>query len=493
LDRVVINGEKQKIMKNWGLLALIGLYIISCIPIEDKINPAVGLVDLQSTYYYQDTIKIKTIFTDNNGMASGKITISRYPVADATGEAWVYADSFDLQGRRIEPEWDIVVPAYKQVGSYLLTLTGFDEGKNPDTLQRVFQIRADTQVPVFHETSIGLSTISDTLFLACRSEVVPIAGGVSDNLKISKIGYAWGNIQPTFLATSTDSLGLAALYRGNIVVPSNAKDGDLLSLQLVAVDTFGNSSTKKYKIKIDCDDQAPTVRVMKTTPSLSANRRVFVPEGGGFSIDRALAWDNRQIASATAYFQPSSSPLAVYASTEVGKSDTVNLADYLPLSFSLPTGAVPGEIYQITLRATDTLGNTSLDETFDVVVLEDAPPIVTVTDTYINGSPVAFSQNSSSPTMIAPKDVLTFSGKVEDQIGLETISFDWFNSAASPVTVKIYKDLQTKLVSLSNLHNTSTFVVPSMVTEGARYTLTIHVWDTKAQETKVVYYFIVKS
>ncbi|MBX2844213.1 MAG: hypothetical protein KTR26_20775 [Flammeovirgaceae bacterium] len=481
----------RKDLKSISYWFLVFFAISSCIPIEDKIGPKVNDFDIQNTYFYQDTIDFSVIFTDNSGLDSGSIVIERISTVTPGPEAWFFLDTFNIRGRRIEPNFKIVVPEYKEVGEYTLTVFGYDEGGNPDTVRRIFNLQPDISSPVFDSLFIGLDKINDSTYLACRSSVINISGNVKDNLKLNRVGFSMNNGKENLSVNATDSLDLATLFRNQVNIPPDTQDSTVINLNIIAVDTFENRSIKTFKILVDCDDQSPKIEVIKSTPKLNAFNRVFVTQGGRFKIPELNIKDNRFISEATVYYNLQSDPLTLFGTTKINSSGPVNLNDFIKLEFDIPSSAPIGEVREVSIMAEDSIGNESEIAKITINVIEDESPLIIITDTYINNSAVAFDQVGYTP--IKPGDFVTFDGKVEELNFLKSLQIYWSDElSVEDPQVNEVNFLQLPL-NLSEYHNLFSFVIPDNALVGTKFKLVIVATDSKNQETKMIYLFEVSN
>ncbi|WP_020532439.1 hypothetical protein [Flexithrix dorotheae] len=481
----------KKSIKTIPFLFLVFLAISSCIPIEDKVGPRVNDFDIQATYFYQDTIDFSVIFTDNSGLDSGSIVIDRIPTVTPGPNAWFYLDTFDIRGRRIEPNFKIVVPEYKEVGEYILTVFGYDEGGNPDTVRRIFNLQSDNSFPVFDSLLIGLTQLNDSTYIACRSSIINISGNVKDNLKLNRVGFSMNNGKENLSVNSTDSLDLATLFGNQVNIPPDTQDSTIINLHIIAVDTFENRSVKTFKILVDCDDQSPKIEVIKSNPKLNSFNRVFVTQGGKLKIPELKIEDNRFISEASVYYNLQAEPLSLFGSTNINSSDPVNLNDFINLEFDVPLSAPIGEVREVSIMAKDSIGNESEITKIIINVIEDEPPLIIITDTYISNSAVAFNDTGYTP--IKPGDFVTFDGKVEELNFLKSLKIYWSEESSVEAPLVNEVNFLQLPINLSEYHNLFSFVVPDNASLGTKFKLEIVPTDSKNQETKKVYLFEVSN
>ncbi|MDW7695413.1 hypothetical protein R9C00_27505 [Flammeovirgaceae bacterium SG7u.111] len=476
-------------MRRLLILFVSVILVYGCIPIEDKINPKVQGLDIAGTYFYQDTIKFSVIFLDNNGLDSGSLLINKFPIETATEAAWSHIDTFEISGRRVEPSFEIVVPEYKELGTYLITVYGFDEGGNPDTVKRFFDLKGDETAPEINELKIGLEQDSEGNYKACRSTVIDVDGFASDNLNVNKVGFSWGGSKANLAFYSGDSIGLASVFDNKLIVPKNLPSDTLINLNIIAVDSFDNVGVKTIPIKIDCDDIAPSFSLVKSQPRVNINNRTFVTEGNQFTIEEIYVSDNRFTKSVSVYFNKLGEELSLYDEAELNTAETTELSQLLDLEFEIPASANIGDIYEVSLLASDSSGNNSELFVVQTIVIEDKAPLITITDTYINDVDTGFLL--SGYTSIKAGEYVTFKGKVEEEFKLDLLQIYWFNERETP-QVYLERNIFFSLpLNLASYHDQSSFAIPQSAVAGETYELKIYVVDSKGQEAEVVYKFVV--
>jgi hypothetical protein len=482
-------------MRNIGKYFLwfvsVTILIQSCIPIEDKIGPQVNPFDIQNTYFYQDTINFSVIFTDNSGLDSGSLVIEKLNVSETSGpDAWFYLDTFDIRGRRIAPNFSIQVPEYKETGDYLITVFGFDEGGNPDTVKRIFALEADGKAPIFKGLDISLDSLANGVYTACRSEVVNFKGYVTDNLKINQIGFRFSNAQSAMGFYSTDSVTFSDIFQDFVRIPPDTPDSTLLTLEISAVDTFKNTTTQTFDILVACDDRPPTFSIAQSRPIISQNNRVKVTQGGTLSISEMFVLENDKLKYTTIYYNKNTEALTELVFIDLSStSGDVLLNDFTTLDFEIPFTDKPGEIREITFVATDINGNQSELYKVYIDIIIDAPPVLILTNTYINNVETAFSEVNYVP--VKAGDVLSFAGKVEELNKLDLLEMYWYEESLLPnISVSATSFISLPL-NLTDYFNADTFTMPTNAFQDTNYLLIIRVVDSKGQETLKKYLFTV--
>ena len=461
----------------------------SCIPIEDKISPQVNEFEIKDVYYYQDTILFSVIFTDNSGLDSGSLVIEKMADVSTPGpDAWFYENTFDIRGRRIAPDFQIEVPEYKETGDYMLTVYGFDEGGNPDTVRRVFNLVADNKLPEYKNLGISLEKLNDSIYTACRSEVISFNGYVTDNLKLSKIGFSFGEGNQNLSFYSTDSIQLREIFEDFVRIPPDTPDSTLLQLNVIAIDTFDNKTIETFNIWVECDDEAPQFYVEQTTPQINTENRVKVTQGSKFLIDKMLVSENRFLKDLTIYYNNSKETLQEFASITINSTEKeTDLNSLVDLSFDVPLSDNIGDVREITFVATDGAGNSTNLYKVYIDVIPDNPPNLLITNTYINRVLTTFSEEIYIP--VKAGDFITFAGKIEELNALSILEIYWYEEGFPPSVALSFNSFDELPVNLSDFHDENSFVVPENAQVGFKYVLQIKAVDSKGQESLKNYLF----
>jgi|GEM_PF-6539089 len=481
----------RSINKYFFYFLYFSMLLQACIPIEDKIGPQVNDFEIRETYYYQDTINFSVIFTDNSGLDSGSLIIEKLDqFEDQNSNAWFYLDTFNIRGRRIAPDFSIKIPEYKETGDYLITVFGFDEGGNPDTVKRVFTLEADASAPVFKNVSISLDAVNDSLYTACRSEVIRFDGYVTDNLKINQIGFGFSNTRDNTVFFSTDSVNIEDVLQDFVRIPPDTQDSTLITLEILAIDTFQNVGSKKYNILVACDDRPPTFNILKSSPSININNRVKVTQGGSLSINEMFIIENTNLRNVIVYYNKNNEILSELDNIDLrGTTGDVRLNDFIPLNFDIPLTDNPGEIREITFVATDESGNQSELYKVYIDVIPDNPPDLILTNTYINRIDNTFSEVSY--IQVQAGDVISFAGKVEELNRLDLLEFYWYDESLLPALVNRFNTFPELPLNLVDYIEDDSFKVPENALSGTNYVLTIRAVDTQGQEDMKRFLFTV--
>jgi len=488
-----MNAKKD--LQTWGkslypILIVSLLLAFGCIPIEDKINPEISVGELRPIYYYQDTLHFSLFLFDNSNTDSVHLTIGKMGVEVDGLPPWEYADSMRVEGRRVEPSFEIVVPEYKQTGNYLLTAYGFDEGGNVDTLQRLFQLEADNTPPVFESLTLGLQQNAEGQYIACRSEVLSIRGGVADNLHLKRLGFSLGEAAGNLIRVAADSMSIGQFLSDKVSIPTNIPDGSLLNFTIIAEDTFQNRSSHTFPILVNCDDRSPELTYMSSTPKLNNNFRASLRKGQVWQLSELMVADNRQVTSVSVFFNKKGRNLQPFAELQTESAGPFNLADSLPLNFTIPDNAFAGEIYEVSISAQDSAGNISPFFRAELQVVEDLPPSIIVTDTYRNEEWLRFAEDDY--VAVRRGDYLSFDGKIDEDFQLVWLRYYWHQEGNTPEPHLEQSNFTQYPINLRNTYPEKAFRVPTNATLGSRWLLKIEAWDGQNQSVSRVYRFEVE-
>lgn len=478
------------------LLVPLGIFYIviySCIPIEDVVPPQIDSFTLQedAIYYYQDTLSFDVVYRDNALLDSGIIRVKKSETELSTPNDWDTIISLELVGRRLERGFSIRVPEFKTPGRYNVELVIFDQGKNSTSSTRSFLLEQDNTNPVFNGLKIDLEQGRDGTFQACRSEIIGIEGGVSDNLSVSRIGFQLSSGQNDAVAVSADSLAVGSFFGSSVVVPSNVPNGELLTLTVFAIDTFQNRVEQDFIINVACDDEPPQITIAQTSPSLNANSFANVAQGTRFSIDSLVISDNEYLSTARVFFNTQGEPLTELYNRELNTSNPVDLSDSVNLVFEIPDDAAIGLTREITIVATDSSGNRTPNPTvITFSVIEDVAPVILITNTYINRVETSWSTTDTTPLSIG--DEINFDGKVEELNRLSNLTVFW-GEESNPTAVINLKEFSSLPLNLSSIQDTRTFRVPNNAEPDSIFLLRIVATDSRNQSTEVSYRFRIEQ
>ncbi len=473
-------------IKYLSRLALWGFVIYSCIPIDDVIPPNIDAFSLEenSIYFYKDTISFDVVYTDNVLLDSGVIQISKAPEEVPTENDWDTTIVLNqLQGRRLERVYSVKVPEYKSPGRYIVSITVFDRDGNQNVQTRSFFVQQDQTFPVFSNVTLGLSQRADGAFEACRSTIVPISGLVTDNLSVNRLGFALSSGQQDAVAVLGDSLELSEFFGSSVLIPSDVVNGTALTLTIFAIDTFQNRVEQDFIINIACDDVLPEIVFVQATPELNTENFTNVAQGGRFSIDSVLVSDNEFLKEATVFFNSQGEALSELYTVSLNTTSAVDLADSVNLVFEIPDDAPIGQTRDISFIVTDSVGNSSPLTVVSYSVVEDLPPLVLITNTYIDLQERSWDINQ--PTTVQPGVSISFDGKVEELNALSNVVVEWGPEGNQQVVANI-TEFNSLPYNLAFIFEDVTLRIPNNA-EGL-YRLTISATDTRQQSSEAVTY-----
>ncbi len=460
-----------------------------CIPIEDRIDPLVEGTQVREVYFYNDTIQLSVSFSDNNQLDTGFVSIERLQgQPPSIYPPWSENIGVSLRGRRLDKDFTIAVPPFVAPGEYTLIISGRDVGGNQVTQTSNFFVQQDNIPPVFHNLAIGLSEGPDGVYQACRSEVIRITGGVSDNLSVVRLGFQLGTVSQGVLSVSADSLSVGDSFGNQVLVPPGIDNGTLLELTVFAIDTFNNRTEARFNIRVDCDDRPPVIFVGSTSPQAD-NGRVQVVQGMDFRINNAVVTDDRLVANVKVYYNLLGANPVLRHEISPGTA-SVNLHEAVDLVFPIPVETPIGQIFELTILATDSEGNTSLPFIITVTVVEDGPPVIVVTNTYINGIDTPLSPGTLN--RIARRQSFTLDGKVEEQLALTLFRLAWgpeseVNQGRGQISE--FREFESLPLNLIDYFSANSFIVPPTAVIGSVYVLDIRAVDSRNQTTTLRYRF----
>ncbi len=498
-------------MSRYAYFIVLAMIAASCIPVVDEREPIVNQhpsIELSEIYYYETKIRFKLTLRDNNALSILRISINHKDQAKASPNDFSYFQQLNIQGRRLDRTFEVFVDKSKfyRVGTYEIRAVVFDKYDNSRTLIREFELKADSIPPVFENLALGLVPYSDPRvadYVACRSQIVKVFGQVRDNLLLTRVGVRFpgtlnGVAQEEIVSVLYDKfIKLDTFFKNNLVIPPGAKDGEVLTMTFYAYDTAidnrvtaenpfsGNRVERSFKILVQCDDQPPVIEVLAVLPRFVAPKEVSLVEGGTLRITNAKVSDNKGLSKIWVAFNREGRDVNIVDSLIIRDfSTSVNLsASGLRSVFDVPPTARPGDIFNLSYFAQDSAGNFAEPYVIKISIIENQPPTIQITDTYVNGIPRAFSTSASLPLPVSASDVIRFDGKVDDDYLLSSVSAIWNGnlviSRLSPSTPFDWASAQTN----------TTFVVPTRVTS---FELRLQATDEKGLESSKVYYFVLR-
>jgi hypothetical protein len=536
----------------WLLVFGIATFLFACVDVQDVIDPRFQFVVnsedgiIKDTYYYGDSISFEVTFTDNSSIVKSEVAIGKessdpinnpVDITDTVSSWGIYITELaDLSGSRfVQRTVNEKIPTifkgeFLDPGTYFIYLSVEDVGGTFIDFKETFTIVADQTEPTITIDGLGLQKDASDNYEACVGFVVPVDGYVKDNTKIKSLQYRFTRESNTSefstsepqvinsdVPTENDSVYIATIFgEFGVTIPSQIAGVDVesetLLFTVIATDTFNNKSTStSIPIVVNCDTEIPTVQVLKTTPVLNSNLVFDIPVGGSFSIDSIRFTDISGLGDITLDLRKGSlSVIAQNIGIPAGVVDTT-FVDESSFQFigGTNTGdlfSIIGNIYTLTITATD-LESPANVATIRITLntVEDASPTIEVVDLLINPDNQVIDTifiNVSDGGIFNATDVivraeaipvvsyLIASGKVQDDIGINSIEFIWErpNSTNEPFT-PVVENTPT-VVQLDDLIPVDLFSFPTN-SDGSRlvgdYIFTILIEDTIGNITEVSY------
>ncbi len=500
-------------MKRTYFLLLCFVLIWSCIPIVDKIAPTIqDFSNFRLTYHVQDTILLFMTYRDNDRLDSVSININRQ--VPPAANPWRYFSKRSIRGRRFEDTIRIPIPRNAATGIYDLDVRLLDFSKLQSRPQdTIFELLGDNRAPIISRllvTNTGVGNIPQTdaqgRFITCRSSVIRFSGFVTDNIRVREVRASLTditvapavNLLNTARVVTGDTIRLANLFDNDIRIPSNIANGRTLQLTLTAIDGEGNLSTaQRLNFVVNCDDQAPTFAVVRTTPQIAPSREVGVIEGSRFQILDATAADDTGLGLLTVTFNQVNQARNTVLQRNLGGAKRVRIDSLLALTpnlFQLPANAIPGAIYELVVTITDLSGNSIQPFQILITVIRDEPPVVFVANTYIDNKEVRLIRSSglaggtAALNQIGRGQVLQVEGKVEEDRALEYIRIFWGPTGQETQVVDLKGADITLPFDFADARSINRFRVPDTRNIDT-YTLIIRVKDLKNAEEITRYVF----
>lgn len=491
-------------MKRTQLLLLCFVLICSCIPIIDKVAPTIqDFNNFRLSYRVQDTILLYLTYRDNDKLDSVTINVSRQ-VPPATSP-WRYLTTKAIKGRRFEDTLRIPIPKDAPTGIYNLRVFVKDFAKlQAVPKDTIFELLADNRPPVIQKvtitsTGVGTTPQTDALgrFITCRASTIRLGGSgiIVDNLRVREVRISLNDITTspainlinTARVVSNDTIRLAGLFDQDIRVPNDVANGRTLQLVLTALDGEGNvSAPVRFNFVVNCDDQAPSFSILRTSPQIAPNRSVGIIEGSTFSILEAIATDETGLGSINITFNEVNQTRNTVFEQNLNGVKTIDVATLLatkPNLFQLPANAVAGGIFELVVTVRDVSGNTAQIFRVQLTVIRDEFPTIFVANAYIDNKEIRLGTTN----LIARGQVLQIEGKVEEDRGLEYIRIDWGPSGQEANIVNLKGADITLPFDFADQRSVNKFRVPEQGT--GSYTLIIRVKDLKNPEQIVRYTF----
>lgn len=466
--------------------------ICACIPISDVVAPQIITFNLQENniYYYLDTLQFNIAYRDNALLDSAVVEVQKSKSQLPQETDWHEKILYKLQGRRGERKISLQIPPFKTPGKYEVNVVVHDDYGNKTTQKRAFLLEEDRTPPVFENLEIGLARQDDGSYQGCRSETITVRGIVHDNLQVSRLGFMMSSGQSDVKQLAHKSISVDEVFGNSLLIPADAENGQQIKLTFFAADTFQNRVEKDFIINVSCDDVPPEIKVLKTTPALNSKKFTNVTQGAFFSIDSAIVSDNKFIDSVKIFYNNRSTPRKLLHQVEVKAPGPVNLAKLLKLRFEVTDDMAIGETKEITLIASDSAGNRSTPTVVSFGVIEDLPPRIIITDTYLNGKPKTWHKNTF--TTVSPGDQLTLRGKIEELNKLKSVQMRWGKEKALRTVLSLDTFEVLPFDFTPALANKNFLSILKTAKSGTVYQLEIRAIDSKNQLSVVSYRFKVK-
>lgn len=491
-------------MKRTQFLLICFVLICSCIPIIDKIAPSIqDFNNFRLSYHVQDTILLYLTYRDNDKLDSVTVNVSRQ--VPPASSPWRYQTTKSIKGRRFEDTLRIPIPKNAPTGIYNLKVFVKDFAKlQAVPKDTIFELLADNRPPVIQRvtiasTGVGTTPQTDALgrFITCRASTIRLGsnGFIVDNVRVREVRVALNDITTnpavnlinTARVVSNDTIRLAGLFDRDIRVPNDIPNGRTLQLVIIALDGEGNvSAPVRFNFIVNCDDQAPSFSIARTSPQIAPNRTVGIIEGSTFRILEATAADETGLSSINITFNEINQTRNTVFEQNLNGVRTIDVAALLatrPNLFQLPANAVAGGIFELVVTVRDISGNTAQIFRILLTVIRDELPTIFIANAYIDSKEIRLGATN----LISRGQVLQIEGKVDEDRSLEYIKIDWGPSGQEANVVNLKEADITLPFDLADRKSVNKFRVPEQAT--GLYILIIRVKDLKNPEQIVKYSF----
>ncbi|MGF1533994.1 MAG: DUF4625 domain-containing protein [Bernardetiaceae bacterium] len=475
----------------------------ACIPIEDAFNPNINDLDVGDQYALEDTLRVRAILTDNFNLTRAFIEIVQ--IAGERESPWQISDSLHLQGRRFELEYKAKIPLDAVPGTYEVSVVVVDAGGNESFLRGRFVVRGDIRGPQEIEPIRLLEPADDPFLIVdgrtvvCRQTLLQLEGVIRDNIGIARVRAQLGDLPGiTRLVTpSQEEVRLQEVFADGIRIPSNIPNGQTLDLLIEATDTDNNTIRRTIPLLVFCDDVAPLIENLSTSPAFdSLSREVNVIEGGVLTITDLLVSDDLGLDRLWVFFNPIGSTRDTLYNLLLDDAFALNLDDLEainngPLVLPLPEVARFGDRYEVVLLARDMSGNLSEPQGLVINVRNDAAPRITITEVLINNrlqESDTTQGTAARPYQIRERERVNLRGKITDDRQLSEIAFVW---GGTQVLLLNESDLgNTAVFDLEDARLTSDlFTIPRDTPAGTSYQLTIRARDSRGNTDEQTRFF----
>jgi len=481
-------------MKNllYVFFGIFSLFFTSCIPIDDRIEPIIAPKTMPTAYYWQDTLNIAAIITDNNKLESVIVAVKPLDVTSS----WVINEKIQLNGRKYDLDFKKIIPLTAAPGVYLITLTCQDTGGNIRIYTFKFEVLGDIRAPYFGEVKpINLKKLDIETYLGCRSQAVLFEGYLKDNIGLGSLTVEFeGYPRIVYNLNGQDSIDINALLHSDVRIPQSIPDGKKIALNLFCVDTDGNLSKKTLYIYVDCDDIKPVLTLNETYPKFDAGR-VTVIQGTDFVIEDALASDNRYLKDVTIIFNKRGAAKDTVFHQPIEKALEADLtALFGKIAITMPAAASPGDRYDFFMFVRDSANLTSDVFYLEMITGRDEPPLILLTNTQKNDLEQDWTTTSNN--IVASGDRLRIDGKILEDVALDYLKITWgtINDQKLVVDLDSTELLGRLPFNLADPISKNTFDIADKIVTPSNnlYKLTIETKDKKNEAVKKVYTFRVQ-
>lgn len=503
------------------------LLLPACIPLSDGFPPSIdvafpeGEIDVEPIYY-QDSIVLKVAYTDNVALNKWKLEINRLELKDIDAD-WRYVREEEIAGNARGAQVDITVnipsrtnEKYISTGDYELLLTIFDIDSNFNIFPDTFNIGGDISAPQFLNLTANISSNlppnapANADYIACPTLPIYFFGNVTDNTKLRRIGFSYGNFgDASFpIRTSTyeyDTVGVESYLNDSLLIQLPADlNKSLVSLNLFAEDIFNNRYDTTFQVYLDCDASPPLLTYSSLSNEL-VNGIASVVEGLDFQIEDLRIEDNEALRNLEVYLYPIGESPVLWEEYAFGG----RVADTLFQPFIVPSSELEvGESYILSFVAHDTttvfLPNGNEGRlAFELSIRADEAPAISSMDFIVNeetaSTQVFLGQRPGDTLALSgilasePLSILVPDGKAIDDVGITQLTMVWHQPDGLSVEV-VSSSFATPpdVIKFLDFYNRSSAFSMDRV---GLYRLEVILEDTKGQINSPAsrsYYFLVE-
>jgi hypothetical protein len=430
------------------------------------------------------------VFTDNEQLDSLVVAIRKNAVT-GTGEEWEPVITRRIQGRRLEDSVKIPIPARAQLGRYDLVITIFDRAGNLNRTVNTFELRGDNRPPqILEAILLGLDRDAAGNYIACRQSVFDFTGRIQDNIALSEVRAVIPGVIDVRRLIQGSSVNLNGLFGRDLRLPESVQDNSRLVLTLSATDANNNTASVTFNVLINCDDQPPIIEILRTQPQINAQRETRIIEGTSFSILEGTLQDNRRLSRLNITFNRASDLLRdTVFRANFNTAGPVQLGTLLAAQrFALPPDAIPGQVFELVLFATDSAGNSAPPFRIQLNVTKDEPPLILLAEVRINGVLTELRENAE--VLLPSASFVEIAGKIQDDLALEFVEILWGPRGNEGVLARLgAAQLQNLPFDFLQTGSVSRFEIPAGTPPDSSYSLIIRAKDTKNPIVERRYFF----